>query len=74
MREKLRPLSFPRCCSNVSVLVLILLSDFCRYRGLGVNLIRVVPSTAVTFVTYEKLNSFLLAPADDDEEEGSTAG
>jgi hypothetical protein len=52
-----------------------LLSDFCRYRGLGVNLIRFVPSTAVTFVTYEKLNSFLLAPADDDdEEEGSTAG
>ena len=34
------------------------------YRGLGVNLIRVVPSTAVTFVTYEKLNAFLLAPAE----------
>ena len=29
------------------------------YRGLGVNLVRVVPSTAVTFVTYEQLNSYL---------------
>jgi len=26
----------------------------------GVNLIRVIPSTAVTFVTYEKLNCYLL--------------
>jgi solute carrier family 25 folate transporter 32 len=31
------------------------------YRGLNANLIRVVPSTAVTFVTYEKLNKMLLA-------------
>ena len=30
------------------------------YRGLGVNLIRVIPSTAVTFVTYEQLNSYLM--------------
>jgi solute carrier family 25 folate transporter 32 len=30
------------------------------YRGLGVNLIRVVPSTAVTFVTYEQLNNYLM--------------
>ncbi len=30
------------------------------YRGLGVNLIRVVPSTAVTFLTYEQLNSYLM--------------
>ena len=29
------------------------------YRGLVVNLVRVIPSTAVTFVTYEYLRSIL---------------